>query len=70
LKPEKTGFKVEIQSGVDLVVGQQAVVDLKLEVGQVQQQVTVTGEVANVFVLTVVLKAVQPAVKRTIADGL
>jgi hypothetical protein len=44
LKAEKTGFKAAIQSGIDLVVGQQAVVNLNLEVGQVQQQVTVTSE--------------------------
>ena len=44
IKAEKAGFKAEIQSGVDLAVGQQALVNLKLEVGQVQQEVTVTGE--------------------------
>lgn len=44
LKAERPGFKAEVQSGINLVVGQQAVVNLKLEVGAAQQQVTVTGE--------------------------
>lgn len=44
VKTEKQGFKVRVQEGVNLVVGQEAVVDLTLEVGQVEQQVTVTGE--------------------------
>ena len=41
---EKTGFKQAVRRGITLVVGQQAVVNLTLEVGEVQQQVTVTGE--------------------------
>lgn len=41
---EKSGFKQAIRQGINLVVGQQAVVNLTLEVGQVVQQVTVTGE--------------------------
>jgi hypothetical protein len=44
VKAEKAGFKVAVQSGIDLVVGQQAAINLRLEVGQVQQQVTVTSE--------------------------
>jgi Carboxypeptidase regulatory-like domain len=52
VKAEKTGFKAQIQSGVELAVGQQAVVNLKLEVGQVQQQVTVTGEASLVNTTT------------------
>lgn len=44
LKAESPGFKTKLQEGVDLVVGQQAVVNLALEVGQVQQEITVTGE--------------------------
>ena len=44
IKAEKAGFKAAVQAGIDLVVGQQAVVNLKLEVGQVQQEVTVTAE--------------------------
>ena len=41
---EKTGFKLAVRSGITLVVGQQAVVDFTLEVGNVEQTVTVTAE--------------------------
>jgi len=41
---EKAGFKQGIRRGITLVVGQQAVVNMTLEVGDVVQQVTVTGE--------------------------
>ena len=51
VKAEKQGFKVAVQSGIDLVVGQQAVINLALEVGQVQQQVTVTSEAPIVKLL-------------------
>jgi hypothetical protein len=44
LKAEKAGFKTALQVGFDLVVGQQAVVNVTLEVGQIEQQVTVTAE--------------------------
>lgn len=43
-KAEKAGFKVKLQEGINLVVGQEASVTLTLEVGQVQQEVTVTAE--------------------------
>src|SRR5881628_3576829 len=38
------GFKQEVRSGINLVVGQEAVVDLTLEVGANAEQVTVTGD--------------------------
>jgi len=41
---EKMGFKQEVRAGIDLVVGQEAVVNLTLQVGSVVEQVTVTGE--------------------------
>ena len=41
---EKSGFNQQVRRGITLVVGQQAVVNLTLEVGNVEQQVTVTGE--------------------------
>ncbi len=44
IRASKTGFKTEIRSGVRLAVGQDAVVNLKLEVGELSQQVTVTAE--------------------------
>ena len=44
LTTEKSGFKQQIRRGITLTVGQEAVVNLTLEVGNVEQQVTVTGE--------------------------
>jgi carboxypeptidase family protein len=41
---EKMGFRKEVRSGINLVVGQEAVLDLTLQVGSIDQQVTVTGE--------------------------
>src|SRR2546427_2578378 len=38
------GFKQAVRSGINLVVGQEAVVDLTLEVGANAEQVTVTGD--------------------------
>src|SRR5712691_9432246 len=38
------GFKQVVRSGVNLVVGQEAVIDLTLEVGAAAEQVTVTEE--------------------------
>nr|MDP9112990.1 carboxypeptidase-like regulatory domain-containing protein [Acidobacteriota bacterium] len=44
LKAEKPGFKSVVRSGINLAVGQEAVVNLQLEVGDLVQQVTVIGE--------------------------
>ena len=41
---EKQGFHEQVRRGINLVVGQQAVVNVTLEVGNVEQQVTVTAE--------------------------
>ena len=41
---EKMGFRKEVRNGITLAVAQQAVVDLTLQVGSIEQQVTVTGE--------------------------
>jgi hypothetical protein len=41
---EKAGFRREVRSGIHLVVGQDAVVDLLLHVGAVNEQVTVHGD--------------------------
>src|SRR5262249_3530310 len=38
------GFKQQLRGGINLVVGQQAVIDLTLEVGIAAEQVTVTEE--------------------------
>ena len=53
IKAEKAGFKTRVQSGLQLTVGQTAVVNLVMEVGQVQQQVTVTADVPVVNTSTV-----------------
>ena len=44
VKVEKAGFKAAIRSGISLDVGQEAVVNLRLEVGDLIQQVLVTEE--------------------------
>ena len=41
---EKAGFKQQVRKGITLTVAQQAVVNMALEVGNVEQQVTVTAE--------------------------
>src|SRR5712691_672717 len=41
---EKMGFRREVRRGIDLVVAQEAVVNLSLQVGSLEQQVTVTEE--------------------------
>jgi carboxypeptidase family protein len=45
---EKPGFKQAVRRGINLVVGQEAVVNLTLEVGNVVEQVTVTAEASIV----------------------
>jgi hypothetical protein len=44
VRAEKTGFKAAVRDGISLEVGQEAVVDLTLEIGDFTQQVTVTEE--------------------------
>jgi hypothetical protein len=41
---EGLGFKTEVLRGIDLAVVRQAVVNLTLQVGNVEQRVTITGE--------------------------
>src|SRR5881296_1050934 len=41
---EKLGFKQQVRRGVNLAVGQEAVVNLTLEVGNVAEQITVTEQ--------------------------
>ena len=45
VKAEKTGFKAALRRGISLEVGQEGVVNLRLEVGDFVQQVTVTEAV-------------------------
>jgi hypothetical protein len=42
VKADKRGFKAKVRTGINLAVGQQAVVSLRLEVGDFVQQVTVS----------------------------
>jgi hypothetical protein len=44
IRAEKTGFSPVVRAGVTLVVAQQAVVNITMSVGGIQQAVTVTGE--------------------------
>lgn len=52
VRAEKTGFKTAIRLGINLVVAQEAVVPLRLEVGELAQQVTVTAEAPLVNITT------------------
>ena len=44
VKAEKVGFKAAVRTGINLTVGQEAVVRLRLEVGDLVQEVTVTAD--------------------------
>lgn len=44
IRVSKSGFQEQIRTGVHLVVGQEAAVDLTLRVGEVKEQVSVEGE--------------------------
>jgi hypothetical protein len=48
----KSGFQDAVQSGISLVVGQEASVDLRLQVSAVKSEVKVTGDAAIVSVTT------------------
>jgi len=49
---EATGFRPEVRTGITLVVGQHAEVNLTLRVGEVQEAVVVQGEIPPVSVTT------------------
>jgi hypothetical protein len=44
VRAQKEGFKAAVRTGIDVTVGQNAVVNLKMEVGEILQEVTVTAE--------------------------
>ena len=48
IQAELMGFRTAIRSGITLTVGQEAVVDLTLQVGEISERVVVTGEAALV----------------------
>ncbi|HXH67805.1 MAG TPA: carboxypeptidase-like regulatory domain-containing protein [Candidatus Limnocylindrales bacterium] len=52
VRVSKTGFQEAVQSGISLVVGQEASVDLRLQVSTVKAEVKVTGDAAIVSVTT------------------
>src|SRR5579862_4030231 len=45
VRASKTGFAEKVRTGISLVVGQDATADLALQVGEIQQQLTVTENV-------------------------
>jgi hypothetical protein len=49
---KKPGFAEEIRTGIHLVIGQDATVDLRLRVGEVSQQVTVNADASPVSTTT------------------
>jgi Carboxypeptidase regulatory-like domain len=52
LRVAKDGFAEGIRTGIRLVVGQEATADLRLRIGQVTEQVKVTGDVPVVTLTT------------------
>ncbi len=44
IRVSKTGFREQIRSGIHLAIGQEAGVDLTIQVGEVKQQVTVAAD--------------------------
>jgi hypothetical protein len=52
VRAEKAGFRSAIRTGINLAVAQEAVVNLKLDIGQVAQEVTVSGDTALVDTTT------------------
>ena len=52
VKAEKTAFKTEIRTGVNLQVAQEGVVNFQLQVGAIVDQITVTEEIPLVNTTT------------------
>jgi len=52
VKAEKAGFRTQVRTGIKLEVGQEAVVNLQLQVGDFVQQVTVSEQVPMVNITT------------------
>ncbi len=52
VRAQKTGFRTEVRTGITLAVGQEATVDLVLQLGEVRQQLTVSGEAPLVSATT------------------
>src|SRR5262245_9663450 len=58
IKAEKTNFKTAIRSGIDLNVGQEVVVNFRLEVGDLLQEVRIVAEVPIVNTTTAQISGV------------
>ncbi len=52
IRAAKPGFREELRTGVRLVVGQSATVDMQLQIGEPSQQITVNGDAPLVSVTT------------------
>lgn len=52
VRAEKHGFTAEVRRGITLAIGQEATVDFLLQLGELRQQVTVSGEPPAVSVTT------------------
>jgi hypothetical protein len=52
VKAEKKGFKAVVRTGINLAVGQEAVVNLRVEIGEFIQQIAISGDVPVVNVTT------------------
>jgi hypothetical protein len=52
VRAQKTGFRTEVRTGITLAVGQEARVDVVLQLGEVRQQLTVSGEAPLVSATT------------------
>ena len=52
VRAEKPGFKTQVRNGVNLAVGQEAVVNVTLEIGDLAQEVTVNEETSVVNTTT------------------
>ncbi len=58
IRAELSGFRTTVRSGLRLLVGQEAVVDMVLELGSIQETVTVTAEASLVETTTSALGTV------------
>src|SRR5207253_2431874 len=52
VRTEKPGFRAAVRTGINLAVGQEAVVNLKLDVGELTQEVTVSAQTPLVDITT------------------
>src|SRR6266481_5268337 len=66
VQAQQMGFQTEIRTGITLTVGQQAVVNLALKVGQISDRVTITAEAPLVESTTSAMSSLVDA--RTIRD--